>query len=817
MTKVIFLIEDMPNKDEQYSPNTNPILNHTLRSPKFKLLLQIVKKYISNCEFYTICDKYYTKLTKVVMRNFKGLFYDLLVSEGDKVIVTMGLSAFKFLEDQKVVMKDIAGIPQYSEVFKCWVYPTYSFQALLSYNMALKGQAYFERQIIQLKAMIEDPDYKPYSIDYYKSKITIHTTDLEVAIETIRYWKQNQGWAFDIETAGYRADGQKIPKEAQLDKTHSLAEITCIAIGTGDRVDVYNLRTLPSLIPYLKKLFETAILPISWNGLSFDAEFIKTLWHINFPPHIDGRVCYYITDANMSSLKYPGINTLKSASANFLSSKYAGYQKIDGLDKAMKEGDADYILEHEDAFLLYCGIDVLVTHILTTKLYEALPAKMQGTVLNYYTQIAQLATNLKAYGIKVDLELLKVYIDKITAFCSQFTFPINVGSSKQLGEYLYTTLGIEAHYTETGNYTVDSETLAEIDHPFVKKVLVYKKFHKELEQLHTLEERLVNGRIIQDLNFLGTASGRMSSGFHTAPKKFELESPLASLDRPIWENHKITDKKTLIEYSPNYKKLIVADEGYTLLYADYNQLEVVILACMIDLFGTDKTLQTAIREGKDLHSYTASLLYSTLKHESIPYELIYKKGKKEKIEPYHTWRQDAKSVIFKLIFGGTYHSLAEEKGISKDEAKAIWDTYLRIIPGIKEYMQYQANLAIREKKIATFFGHTRALPILSYDPTNTKAKNISLNHPIQGTATHIVNQAVLMVEQEVTKVLGHILFSIHDSIAIQVPHNRVLDGAKMLKWCMIDYISKKYSDLITVPLSTEIEAGPNWADVKEIL
>ena len=118
MTKVIFLLEDMPNKDEQYSPNTKPILNHTLRSPKFKLLLQIVKKYISNCEFYTICDKYYTKLTKVVMRNFKGLFYDLLVSEGDKVIVTMGLSAFKFLEDQKVVMKDIAGIPQYSEVFK---------------------------------------------------------------------------------------------------------------------------------------------------------------------------------------------------------------------------------------------------------------------------------------------------------------------------------------------------------------------------------------------------------------------------------------------------------------------------------------------------------------------------------------------------------------------------------------------------------------------------------------------------------------------------------------------------------------------------
>jgi DNA polymerase-1 len=377
---------------------------------------------------------------------------------------------------------------------------------------------------------------------------------------------------------------------------------------------------------------------------------------------------------------------------------------------------------------------------------------------------------------------------------------------------------MEKEYTEKGALKTDADTLAKFSDKniFCKLISDYKAFHKQLELFESIKNQTRNGKCYPLYNFYRTATGRLSSckpAIQIIPDNKHVKSPTDIVDyRPLWPNNSTKDG-VILETSPNFKEIFCPDPGCELLYADYHQLEIVILANYIQLVSNDCTLQNSIKEGKDTHSYTASLLYSTITGTTYSYEFI---RDNKKLEPYKTWRQDSKSVIFKLIYGGTYKSLAKEKGISEIEAKKIFDTFLDLIPGIREYMQHQWTNAAINKFVETYAGHQRELRVLGFERRNGKANNISLNHPIQGTASYVVNIGLMKYHEELKKLdpqNGRVLLTVHDSIASQVAQDKVEEALKLKKWCMEEYVKIQMPEFLKVPVSIELKHGKNWHQI----
>jgi len=363
----------------------------------------------------------------------------------------------------------------------------------------------------------------------------------------------------------------------------------------------------------------------------------------------------------------------------------------------------------------------------------------------------------------------------------------------------------------------------------------YRAFLKQLEIFHAVRDHTKGGKCYPIYDMRRTTSGRLASkkpAIQTIPANTKVYTyhsisdvpNIIMPDRPIWPTCKVVSSQResggfeLVETSPNFKEIFRPDPGMTMLYFDYKQLEVVILANYITKIGSrDKTLQNAIIQGRDIHSYNCSLLYTALTGKTYTEDFI--KSHKH-IDPYKSWRSNSKSVLFKLIYGGTASSLATQMNMSFEEAKKLYDTFLYVIPGIKHYLIIQEGKGIADKGISTLVGHWRDLGIYNYENRNSKARNVSLNHPIQGTACYLVNMGLLKYHERLKEIShnSRILLTVHDSIASQVPNDprSIVKGITILKWCAIDYLMQEYADFLTVPIDIDIEIGQNWHALKEV-
>lgn len=824
--------------------------------------------------------------------------YDKLYALKPRVILAFGEAAFKVLHLANTKISEICSIPQTSEIlvkdmhlderspkakmvnlidpdpirgtyvtkrgvmyslagYTPIIYPTYKYGSMCSYGSGYKGLMLVERQLARIKEILENPNFAPYKPEHYTKFIKIYSKKNQVpeAIETLSRLVTWKKYSFDIETAGYQ-----VPQDAQLDFRHIDAEITMIAIGTDKECYVFNTHSLSELIPYIKPVLENQGVHITWNG-RFDINFLENLWGVKFDghTHIDGMACLYLNDMNVQFLG-KGASTLKSSCASFLQNGayYAGYQKNAGIDEAIHSGDGAYLAEHEDEFMLYCGIDVLMTYSTAAVMFNKLDQPQRKLVTVYYPDLDNTLNDIHKGGIKVDEPLMKNFMENLETFCDSTKIEItklagnekfNPSSPIMLSSYLYDTLKLPPFYTEKGTLSVTTEVL---DHynciPFCKMVSDYRGFLKQLEIFSAIKKHIHNARCYPFYNMYRTTSGRLTAKnppiqIIPSNKKIETRLPVglnlglvkngkvaikrgkklietdqiintagivAYLGRPLWPIHEI-ENGVLTEVSPNFKQIFISDIGQEMLYADYSQLEIVILANFIDQCSKDHALQDAIREGRDLHSFTCSKLFSILKKQTFTEEFI---RSNKNVEPYHTWRSDSKAVIFKLIYGGTYKSFARDKCIPEDEAKLIFDTFLQVFPGIRDYMNAQDRFAHAENAVKTYAGHRRDLEVYRYESYNGKARNIALNHPIQGTASFFVNEAMVEYNTQLRKLGGSILLTVHDSIASQAPEAIWQQAAKLKQDTMTLYIMEKYKKFITVPLRVEMFHGKNWSELE---
>lgn len=425
----------------------------------------------------------------------------------------------------------------------------------------------------------------------------------------------------------------------------------------------------------------------------------------------------------------------------------------------------------------------------TLRLYEALaPQLVQSKVTRVYETIERplipVIVAMECAGIKIDTGVLgglsSQFGVKIDALEKEIIalagMPFSVGSPKQLGEVLYDKLqlGGAKKSSKTGAYTTDAqtlETLAEEGHVIAAKVLEWRQYSKLRSTYTDALPRAISprdGRVHTSYAMALTTTGRLSSS----------EPNLQNIPIRTEEGRRI-------------RSAFVAPEGFTLLSADYSQIELRLLAHMANM----DSLKQAFREGVDIHALTASQMFG------VPLDQMTS-----------DIRRRAKAINFGIIYGISAHGLSVQLGISRAEAADYIAKYFEQYPGIREYMDTTIQFARAHGYVETLFG--RRVHVRDINSKNGAFRQFSeraaINAPLQGTAADIIKLAMVEVHKVVANrespvgSKARMLLQVHDELVIEVPIADADALAREVKRAMEGAVS------LSVPLTVEVGQGLDW-------
>jgi DNA polymerase-1 len=346
----------------------------------------------------------------------------------------------------------------------------------------------------------------------------------------------------------------------------------------------------------------------------------------------------------------------------------------------------------------------------------------------------------------------------------------NINSPKQLGVILFEELGLPPlKKTKTG-YSTNAEILEKLRryHPIVQEVLEYRQLAK-LKSTYVdglLKVIAPDGRIHTSFQNTVTATGRLSS------------------TEPNLQN--IPVRTTL---GAEMRKMFIAAPGNVLVDADYSQIELRLLAHIAD----DKEMQEGFRSGVDIHTITASQVFG------VPVELVTK-----------SMRSSAKAVNFGIVYGISEFSLAQDIGVSRNEAKAYMERYFEKYSGVRSYMNRIVAQAKEDGYVSTVMGRRRPLPEINSSNFNQRSfgERVALNAPIQGTAADIIKLAMIRVQNRLKTegLTGRLVLQVHDELIVECPQEESAQVAALLKEEMEQVAH------LSVSLQADAQVGSCWAD-----
>ncbi len=349
----------------------------------------------------------------------------------------------------------------------------------------------------------------------------------------------------------------------------------------------------------------------------------------------------------------------------------------------------------------------------------------------------------------------------------------NINSPKQLGELLFVTLGLPSKKkkTKTG-YSTDAETLEELRQysPIIDDILEYRQVTKirgtYAAALPSLAD--VNDRIHTDFKQALTATGRLSSA------------------DPNLQNIPIKTKM-----GREMRRYFISENGYTLVDADYSQIELRLLAHI----SGDYTMSEAFREGMDIHRKTASAVFG-VPEEDVTEEM----------------RKRAKAVNFGIVYGIGGFSLAKDIGTTTAVASQYIKNYLHNYPSIDAYLEEVVKEATERGYTVTPMGRRRYIPELTAQNGNLRAfgKRVAMNAPIQGAAADIMKLAMIHVHHAIIEsgIDARIVMQVHDELVIEVKDEDVAVCCEIVKREM------EGAAELTVPLTADVTTGKNWLEQK---
>ena len=494
---------------------------------------------------------------------------------------------------------------------------------------------------------------------------------------------------------------------------------------------------------------------------------VKAPWH-------DTMINHYIQepDSNRRSMDILAENLLdyQPVSITKLIGKKGKNQKsMADLDPA---SITDYAAEDADITLqLFHKLTPDLEKANGTKVFEEVDMPLVPVLARMEREGINLDTDfLNQYSQDLGKELIGIEQEIYDHAGSEF----KISSPKQVGEVLFDRLKVieKPKKTKTGQYATNEEVLRQLagKHPIIDKILEFREVAKLKSTYVDSLPKLVNPNtkhIHTSFNQVVAATGRLSS------------------DNPNLQNIPVRSergKKIRAAFIPR-------NEEYTLLAADYSQVELRIIAAL----SGDEGMISAFQNGQDIHASTAAKVYD-LPIEEVTREL----------------RSNAKTVNFGIIYGISAFGLSQRIDISRKEAKNIIDSYFEKFPGIKTYMDKSIENAREHGYVETILGRRRYLRDIHSANATVRgfAERNAINSPIQGSAADIIKLAMIDVDQKLREGnwKSKMLLQVHDELVFDAHKDEVDKLTALVKSSMENAYKME------VPLEVDANTGSNWLE-----
>jgi len=379
-------------------------------------------------------------------------------------------------------------------------------------------------------------------------------------------------------------------------------------------------------------------------------------------------------------------------------------------------------------------------------------------------------TELEQQGVELEASLKRL----TTEIYEQAGMEFKISSPKQLGEVLFEKLGLPAKKKTKTGYSTDAEVLEELApyHPIVKNILDYRQLAKlQSTYIEGLlkEVREETGHIHTYYRQTIAATGRLSSQFPN----------LQNIPIRLEEGRKIR------------KAFIPSEPGWSIVAADYSQIELRVLAHI----SGDERLKEAFIHNHDIHTKTAMDVFGVSAEEVDS-----------------NMRRSAKAVNFGIVYGISDFGLSQNLGITRKEASQFIEQYFNVFRGVRKYMDDIIAEAKKNGYIVTLLDRRRYVPDIHASNFNIRsfAERIAMNTPIQGSAADIIKLAMVKMnaELEQRKLQSRMLLQVHDELVFEVPPHELELMKELVPQVMADAIK------LDVPLVADVSYGDSWYEAK---
>ncbi|RKN79482.1 DNA polymerase I [Ulvibacterium marinum] len=413
---------------------------------------------------------------------------------------------------------------------------------------------------------------------------------------------------------------------------------------------------------------------------------------------------------------------------------------------------------------------------------ELAEAKTEDLFNTIEVPLLLVLADMELEGINLDEEFLKSLSEELNNDIATLKSKIyeasgeqfNIASPKQLGEVLFDKMKLvdKPKKTKTGQYSTSEDVLSYLakDHQIIQDVLDYRGLSKlKSTYVDALPEQVESstGRVHTDYMQTVAATGRLSS------------------NNPNLQNIPIrTERGREVR-----KAFIPRDENYTLLAADYSQIELRIIAALSE----ETTMIEAFKNGEDIHASTASKVFN------VPLEEVTREQ-----------RGNAKTVNFGIIYGVSAFGLSNQTDLSRSEAKELIETYYKTYPKLRNYISDQIDFAREHGYVQTVLGRRRYLKDIngSNQVVRGAAERNAVNAPIQGSAADIIKIAMINIHRKLTEgnYKTKMLLQVHDELVFDAYKPEL----EKLRPLIQSEMENAYE--LAVPLDVELGEGNNWLE-----
>lgn len=581
--------------------------------------------------------------------------------------------------------------------------------------------------------------------------------------ELLRELETSKSFCFDTETTG-------------------LDTITAELVGMSFATTPGNAWYVPvpenqdeanALVARFKPVFGNPAIGKTAQNMKFDMAVLGNYGIEIAGPTFDTMLAHYLIEPDMR-------HNMDILAQTYLNYSPVSIETLIGkkgkLQTTMRSAPLEEIKEYaaEDA-----DITLQLRNVLEPKLKETETLKIFNEI---EMPLVPVLAGMEAAGVKLDSQALNDFskqlhqeIIKVQEEIWQHAgVEFNIASPKQLGEILFDRLKIDdkPKKTATKQYQTGEDVLQKLvhKHPMVQLILDFRGLTKLKSTYVDALPQLVNpvtGRIHTSYNQAVAATGRLSS------------------TNPNLQNIPIrTERGREIR-----KAFVPRNEEYTLLSADYSQIELRIIASM----SNDEAMKEAFRQGLDIHTATAANIYN------VPLNQVDR-----------DMRRNAKSVNFGIVYGISAFGLSENLGIPRKEAAEIIDTYFETFPGIKKYMDSTMASAREKGYVETLMGRRRIIRDINSANGVMRgfAERNAINAPIQGSAADMIKIAMINIYNEFIrrKLKSRMTMQVHDELVFDVYKPEV----EQVKQIVGDLMRNALP--LDVPVEVEMNTGDNWLE-----